>query len=99
MEVKEAKKISNTLKPFMQIGKNGLSETVLKEIEQTLKKQKLIKIKCLKYFIESLEGENNKEKIKNTAEIIAKETKSQIINIVGFNITMARTLEKLKLYK
>jgi len=96
MEIKEAKKISNSLKPFIQIGKRGLNEEVIKEIEKNLKKRKLIKIKCLKYYIESIEGNNNKEKIKKTAEIISEKTKSKIISIIGFNITIAKGLTKVK---
>lgn len=96
MDKKNAKKISNTLKPAVQVGKNGITKEIVKEIFENLKKHKLIKIKCLRYHLESVEGENTKAKMKSTADKLAKETKSELISVVGFNITLAKNLRSLK---
>ena len=44
-EKKELRGIAQRLKPHLQIGKNGLSEPVLGEIEMALNKNGLIKIR------------------------------------------------------
>ena len=44
----ELKKESKLLEPIVRIGKNGVTEGTLKEIEILLRKRKLIKIKILK---------------------------------------------------
>ena len=41
-ELNELKKKSRSLKPVMQVGKNGLSDNVINEIKHLLKKKKLI---------------------------------------------------------
>jgi RNA-binding protein len=48
IKIKELKKQSKVLDPIIRIGKNGLTANVLKEIENHLKKNKLIKIRVLK---------------------------------------------------
>jgi len=47
----ELKKESKLLEPIVRIGKNGVTEGTLKEIEILLRKRKLIKIKILKNAI------------------------------------------------
>lgn len=52
MNIKELKKRARTLNPNLRIGKAGLTDGVLKEIREQLKKRKLIKIRILKSAIE-----------------------------------------------
>lgn len=88
MDEKECFKISGELKPIIQIGKQGLTENVLEEIKKHLKKRKLIKIKCLRYFLDEFEFEgNNKHKMIQISEIISKELNCKVIQIRGFTIT------------
>lgn len=84
------KKDGKLLKPIIQIGKNGLSEGTLEEIKKHLKKRKLIKIKCLKYYLSVGEG-TNKEKMRRTADLIAKETGAEVVSVVGFTMVLWRT--------
>ncbi|MBL4818126.1 MAG: YhbY family RNA-binding protein [Deltaproteobacteria bacterium] len=44
-EIKNLKAQAHHLKPIVQIGKNGLTESVLKEIDAALEAHELIKIK------------------------------------------------------
>jgi len=71
------------LEPILRIGKSGLTDGVLKEIEKQLKKRKLIKIKFLK---SALDGKNRKE----FAKEIATKTRSELIDQVGFVIVLYR---------
>ncbi|MBC8444065.1 YhbY family RNA-binding protein [Candidatus Woesearchaeota archaeon] len=79
--IKELKSKSKLLKPMVWIGKNGFNEEVFKEIELQLNKKELVKIKLVKSF---MEGKNKKE----VAEDIALKTGAQIIELVGFMLTI-----------
>ena len=72
---------SKLLEPILRIGKSGLTEGTVKEIERQLKKKKLIKIKFLPA---SLEERNKKE----FAKEIALLTNSELIHQVGFVIVL-----------
>ena len=41
------RRLANDLSPIFQIGKNGIEETFLKQVEEALEKRELIKIKVL----------------------------------------------------
>ena len=75
------KSMSKTLEPIVRIGKNGLTEGIIKEIKTHLKKRRLIKIKLLPSFIQE---KNKKELIKNISTI----TDSEVIESVGFTVTL-----------
>ncbi len=81
MDIKEIKSLrakAKTLEPIVRIGKNGLTESMIREIERHLKKRKLIKIKLLKSV----------EDRKTIAEEIAKRTNSELIEAVGFIVVL-----------
>lgn len=77
----ELRKKSRELKPIINIGKNGLTEGLLQEIERTLKKKKLIKIKINRSALDA------KEKKEIAKDILIK-TKAELVDFVGFNITL-----------
>ena len=73
---------SKALRPIVQIGKNGLSEGSLEEIQKHLKKRNLIKVKCLRYSINpELDA---KTQLDEMAARISKKTAAEIISITGF---------------
>jgi len=76
MNVKEKKAEAKSLKPIMRIGKRGINENIIEDINDHLKKRKLIKIKLLKSF----RGKDTNK----IAEEIAEKTNSKIIDIIGF---------------
>ncbi|MBU1204999.1 MAG: YhbY family RNA-binding protein [Nanoarchaeota archaeon] len=75
------KEKAKTLEPVIRIGKNGLTESTIREIKKQLNKKKLIKVKLLKAFI------NNRNK-REVAKEIAQKTNSQLIDLVGFVIVL-----------
>ncbi len=81
MKNKELLEKTNLLKPVLRIGKNGLTENVIKELKNQLKKKKLIKVKLLKSFIEG----KDKKKI---AKEIANKTNSKLIQQIGFVVVL-----------
>ncbi len=77
-KLKENAKI---LEPVIRIGKNGLTESTIKEIKKQLNKKKLVKVKLLRAFVEG------KDK-KLVADKIAEETNSRLIDLVGFVVVL-----------
>ncbi|MFC1728035.1 YhbY family RNA-binding protein [Nanoarchaeota archaeon] len=88
MEIKEKKQLrakAKVLEPVVRMGKNGLTDAIIKEIKKQLSKRKLIKIKLLKSV------ENRKE----LAKQIADKTGGELIESVGFVVV----LYKRNIYK
>jgi len=78
---KKLKEKAKTLEPVIRIGKNGLTESTIKEIKKQLNKKKLIKVKLLRAFI----SDKNKKEV---AKEIAEKTSSQLIYMVGFVVVL-----------
>ncbi len=86
----------HTLEPIVQIGKNGLTETVIEEISKHLEKRKVVKIKCLKYFLDSIESEGSgSQKVKEVAKTL-QERLNCSISCVGFSIILSKKKEVAK---
>ncbi|HLC49850.1 MAG TPA: YhbY family RNA-binding protein [Candidatus Nanoarchaeia archaeon] len=75
-EIKELRARAKRLEPAVRIGKNGLTENTLKEIDKVLVTRHLVKIKMLKTAFEK--GE--KEKI--ISDIVSS-TDAELIDSVG----------------
>jgi RNA-binding protein len=77
----ELKAEASQLKPVMNIGKNGITETVVEEIRKHLKATRMIKIKMLK---------SSREEKDTTAiaEELAHATASQVIEIRGNRVVL-----------
>lgn len=89
-KLKELRKKANAIKPIVRIGKDGLKQSLIEEINVHLKKRKLIKIKALR----SAAAEDEKGFAKKLAKSISEETKSEIIDIIGLNIVLYRQSAK-----
>lgn len=79
-QIRTLKKQAHSLKPRIQIGRNGLTEATIANIDKTLNDHELIKIKYLAYKTE-------RETI--TAKI-AHKTDSHIIHQIGNTATLYR---------
>jgi RNA-binding protein len=80
-KTKELRSIGKTLTPILNVGKSGLTESMITEIKRQLQKQKLIKIKMR---TSSLEGVDKKA----FAKEIAEKTEAQLIEQVGFVLVL-----------
>ncbi|NCC70690.1 YhbY family RNA-binding protein, partial [bacterium] len=74
-ELKDLKKMANGIKPMFNIGKNGINEGVLENIDNYLSVNSIVKIKCLNAL--------NKEDVKIIAEEISLKIEADIIDIKG----------------
>ena len=81
---KYLRSLAHDLKPFVMIGQNGLSESVLAEINSTMLKHELIKIK--------LKVDNRKEKQQIMKKII-EFSLAELVQIIGGVIVIYRPFE------
>lgn len=68
------KGLANSLEPIMQIGKGGVTENVLKQIDDALNARELIKIKVLN---------NSMLSAKDTANEIAESLRAEYVQSIG----------------
>ncbi len=81
--------LSNQIDSIFQVGKQGISDNLIKQINDALKARELIKIKVL---------ENVEAPIKDIAEEISLQTDSIIVQIMGNKITLyKRNKDKTKI--
>lgn len=81
MDINELKSQAQTIEPCVRIGKNGLTDSMVKEIVKVLNKRKLIKIKLLRAFIQDKDR-------KILAQEIADKTKSKLVQLTGFTVIL-----------
>ena len=81
---KYLRSIAHDLKPFVMIGQHGLSESVIAEIDSTMLKHELIKIKL------RVEDRDEKQKI---IEKILEFSHAEIVQVIGGVLVIYRPIE------
>ncbi len=81
MEEDKAKMNTHYLKAEFNVGKNGVTEHLIKDIRERLKKKKMIKIKFLPSIIRGKDKED-------LFHLLAKETNAKIIKKIGFTVVL-----------
>ena len=77
--------LANTLDPVMQIGKEGLGENSLKQIEGLFEARELFKIKILK---------NSDEDVRGLAQKLQEATGCDIVQCIGSKLVVYRKSKK-----
>ena len=70
--------IANTLKPITQIGKEGVTESFLDQLEDMLKAREIVKVSIL---------ENAGLDAKETANAICEALRAEFVQAIGFKFT------------
>ena len=83
-KIKELKRKAHSLEPVVRLGKNGLTDKAIQEIDKNLNKQELLKIRLLR----SLDLEGNERK--RFAEIVSEKTGSILIGLIGSVLILYR---------
>lgn len=78
------RKLGQKLDPIVRIGKDGLTDNVIKSLEDTLKTRELIKIKIL---------QNSDEETKDAARKIADAISAELIHTLGRTILIFKENE------
>jgi len=74
-------------RPAVWIGKNGISQEVLVEVDRQLEKTEMVKVRILKVALE----ENNAKAI---ADEIAQQTESVLVEVRGHTFMLYRKKKK-----
>lgn len=77
--------LANKIEPIVHIGKTGLNENILKQIDEALEARELIKITVLN---------NSPEDAKIISEDIAKSSNAELVQVVGKKLTIYRKAKK-----
>lgn len=77
--------ISNKIDAIFQIGKNGINDNLIKQIDDALEARELIKITVL---------ETAPDNANNLSFFISEKTNSSVIQVIGNKITLFRQREK-----
>ena len=83
MDIFNLKRDAAHLTPLLNIGKNGVSDSLIEELLRQLKRNKLVKVKILKSALEDMDR-------KAIAGEIAKRTGSRLIEIRGSSAVLYR---------
>lgn len=82
------KSLSNTLEPILIIGKNGVTDNVIKQLDDALEARELIKIKLL---------DNSCLDAKEVANDVAKVLKADFVQSIGSKFTIYRKAKEPKI--
>lgn len=77
---------ANTINPILQIGKNGVLDNLVKQIDDALEARELIKIIVLE-----TSGEDTRE----VAHDIALKVKAEVVQVIGSRFVLYRKSTKL----
>jgi len=83
MDIYNLKRDAANLTPLLNIGKNGVTDSLVEEVLRQLKQNKLVKVKILKSALEDMDR-------KAIAGELAKRTGSQLIDIRGSSAVLYR---------
>ena len=80
----QLKGMANGFETILQIGKSGISEQTIKQIDDALNARELIKLRCL---------ETAPQNSRETADIIAKEVGADVVQVIGSKFILYRASE------
>jgi len=77
--------LTNKTEPIVHVGKTGINENLLKQIDEALEAREIVKITVLS---------NSPEDAKSISEDIAKISKAELVQVIGKKITLYRKSKK-----
>ncbi len=81
------KSLANNLKPLAQIGKSGISDGLINQLDKLLEDHELVKINVL---------QNSPDEAKNMTEEILNRTGAEFVQQIGSKITIYRESKENK---
>ena len=81
------KSLASNIDAVFQIGKGGIDENFIKQIDSALEKRELIKIKALETYLDGPHA---------AAEELSLETSSEVVQVIGSKIVLYRQSKKNK---
>lgn len=77
--------LAMNIQPSTQVGKNGISDTLIRQVDEQLESRELIKIAVLK---------NAETDAGAVALELAEATSSEVVQVIGSKITLYRVSQK-----
>ncbi|WP_296954021.1 YhbY family RNA-binding protein [uncultured Dialister sp.] len=84
------KSLAVQLPAYVQIGKEGITETVVGSVKDVLLARELVKVKI---------NQNSDEDIHSTATLLASKLECEIVQIIGRNCVLFKQKEKKSHYE
>lgn len=82
--------MANTLDPIFQVGKGGVNDQLIRQVDETLEKRELIKLTVL---------ESAPETAREAADQIAAATHAETVQVIGRKFVLYRkSKEKQKIF-
>lgn len=78
---------ANNMKPIFQVGKLGVNENMLTQINEALEKRELLKVTILRNCVEDKEV---------VAEQLVEGTEAELVQIIGNNIVLYKESQENK---
>ncbi len=82
--------MANGLETILQVGKSGVGDQLIKQVDDALTARELIKLRTL---------ETSPESSRETAGILADATNSEVVQVMGSRITLYRKNQKKPVIK
>ncbi len=79
---KELKKKANAISSMISIGKSGITDTFIKSVDNYLKANKIVKIKC--------QTAVGRDEVVKFADEVSSKTNSNVVDVKGFTFTIYR---------
>jgi len=83
--------IGHELQPTIHIGKNGVTSEIMEELRKQLNTKRVVKVKMLKTFTETVENKKERKKI---AQQMARESGTVLEGITGFVFVLRKEKSK-----
>ena len=77
--------LANNITAIFQVGKSGISDNLIKQVDDALEARELIKINVL---------ETSPEEISDVANTLAENTNSDVVQTLGNKVTLFRAKKK-----
>lgn len=79
------KSLANKMQAIFQIGKGGVSDTLVRQIDEALEARELVKVRVL---------QNSPADVKQAAQKIAQKTNSEVVADIGYTFILYRKSKK-----
>ncbi len=73
--------MANTLEPIFQIGKGGVNDQLIRQIDETLEKRELIKVTAL---------ETSPQSSREAADMISAAVNADVVQVIGRKLVLYR---------
>lgn len=82
--------IANSYETIFQVGKGGINDQLIKQVDEALEARELIKLRTL---------ENSPENSRSAADIIAQRVGADVVQVIGYRFILYRESKNNKTIK